>query len=110
MRLEKSPLVEQSCVTGAALSQPIALVILSALATEVETAELKEQLLNHLKEINSQIEAWEKLSTLVILKENWTVENGLLTPTMKMKRNKVEEKYQRNIEKWGNSKELIQFV
>lgn len=98
--------VETVCVGGASQHQPIAFLIL----TEEVRAQLNhknkreeiELAMNELKEkINKSLESHEKLSFMVVIDEPWTMENDLLTPTMKIKRNKIEEKYEPYLEFWG---------
>jgi long-chain acyl-CoA synthetase len=109
MKLEKSSLVEQSCVTGTTLSAPVALICLSELAKSLDKNELEAELAKHLSEVNGQIDGWEKMSALIVVSESWSVENNLLTPTMKMKRNKVEEKYGPRLESWAELRVKIIF-
>jgi long-subunit acyl-CoA synthetase (AMP-forming) len=44
---------------------------------------------------------------VVIVKEDWNIENECLTPTMKIKRPSIEKKYQANFERWYDSPETI---
>ena len=60
-----------------------------------------------MKEINPALEKHERMKKIVIMSEEWTVENNLLTPTMIVKRNVLEKKYESNYENWYNSKENI---
>jgi len=56
--------------------------------------EISESLAKTLKSVNSQLEKHEIMSKVCVAKEEWTVDNGLLTPTLKIKRDRIEAKYQ----------------
>ena len=53
-----------------------------------------------LEVINPKLDSHEKIHNLVVVKKDWTVENKLLTPTMKIKRNAVEKLYNSNYSDW----------
>ena len=59
-----------------------------------------------LKEINATLDSFEKLEKVVVLNEEWTIANNLLTPSLKVKRNEVEKKFQDNYEKWFEMKDI----
>ena len=46
---------------------------------------------------------------MIIVKEPWTVENGLTTPTLKIKRNQVDKKYEKNYKAWHDHKASVLF-
>ena len=53
-----------------------------------------------LDEVNGEIEAFEKLGFLVVVKDRWTIEAGHLTPTMKIKRSSIEGLYRDKLDGW----------
>jgi hypothetical protein len=53
-----------------------------------------------LKEVNSSLDAHEKIYKIIVLKDQWLVENNLLTPSLKIKRNEIEKRYAAFYEKW----------
>jgi len=83
--------IEQACVVGMGIPQPIALVVLSAFGKAKSKEEIALSLSNSLNEVNPNLESYEKLEKVVIMKDDWTMENGLITPTLKVKRNEVEK-------------------
>lgn len=83
--------IEQACVVGMGIPQPIALVVLSASGKAKAKDELITSLSASLREVNPALESYEKLEKVVVMKGDWTVENGLITPTLKVKRNEVEK-------------------
>ena len=105
--------VEACCVTGANLGQPLALVMLNADAAKKAAdaggrAELEASLAGHMKAINETLDPHEQLDCLVVTAEAWTVENDLITPTFKVKRNKIEDRFAANYERWvGASRNVI---
>jgi long-chain acyl-CoA synthetase len=104
--------VEACCVTGANLGQPIGLMMLNdnALKKIAEPAgriELEASLAEHLKGINAVLDPHERLSCLVVMTEAWTVDNDLLTPTLKVKRNRIEDLFAKNYEIWSRLGKLV---
>ncbi|MBK5277384.1 MAG: AMP-binding protein [Bacteroidia bacterium] len=91
MKLLVNTDVEQACVVGMGIPQPIALFVLSAAGKKKSKEQIIQSLSGTLAEINPGLQKYEKLEKAVILKDDWTIENGLLTPTMKVKRNEVEK-------------------
>ena len=89
--------IEQVCVFGSGRKQPIALVVLSQPAKPQSDA-LNKLLEEILEKVNNQLESHQKLDHMIVLKQEWTIENGLLTPTMKIKRNEIEVKFQNYLE------------
>ena len=57
-----------------------------------------EKIKEIIDEINKNLTLVEKIKNFKLLNENFSIENGLLTPTMKVKRNKVIEKYKNILE------------
>ena len=92
-KLAGNPLVEQVCVMGAGLRAPVAVVIPTAAAREMPREDVDSSLEATLHAVNDMLESHEQLSTLYVIDDPWTVENELLTPTMKIKRDKLEARY-----------------
>ena len=105
-RLNGHELIEAVCVTGPSFSQPFALVMLpleehkQVEQNPNEAARVESEMTELLHKVNDQLEAHEKLSCIVVVKELWTMENGFLTPTMKIKRNVIEANYLPKAEGW----------
>src|SRR5690554_929355 len=96
--LMENSLIEQVCVTGTNLKQPISLLVLTPEAAQTPAAELKRSLEKTLRQVNERLESHERLDSLVVVNESWGAENGLLTPTLKIKRSEIEAKYAALIE------------
>lgn len=106
------PKVEVVCVAGANQPQPCALVTLSEEAqAEVDRGGDKTEIENGIAEeldaVNAKVEDHEKLAFAVVVKEPWTMENGMLTPTMKIKRNVIEDHYKDKLPKWYDQKKKV---
>jgi long-chain acyl-CoA synthetase len=112
-KLSTHPAIEVICVTGANLGQPLALLMLNPdAAAKAKSADgkgaLEASLAEHLKAVNTKLDPHEQLDCLVITAEAWSVENDILTPTMKVKRNKIEDIFAANYERWvGMRKKVI---
>lgn len=56
-----------------------------------------------LAQVNRELVGYERLQTLVVTQEPWSIENGMLTPTMKIKRNRIEGAVNDRVEGWYSS-------
>ena len=106
-RLLANPDVEQVCVVGMGIPQPIALMVLSASGKSKSRDAIIESLSQSLTRVNEVLESYEKLETAVVMKGSWTVENGLMTPTLKVKRNEVEKIHLPRYPQWYHEKGLV---
>jgi long-chain acyl-CoA synthetase len=97
--------VEACCVTGAGLRQPIALLMLNEFACQsigssAHRIELDSSLSEHLDKINSTLDPHERLDCFVVMTAPWTVDNDLVTPTLKIKRHRIEDTFATHYEVW----------
>jgi long-chain acyl-CoA synthetase len=111
-KLGTHPAIEACCVTGANLGQPLGLLMLGldAMAnagSDTGRKELGEALAAHLHAVNAQLDPHEQLDCVVVTAEAWTVDNDILTPTMKVKRNKLEELFAKDYERWVSEKQKV---
>ena len=111
-RLGMHPAVEACVVTGANLGQPLGIVMLNAEAAArskdpAARAALETSLKAHLKSINATLDPHEQLKCLVLVTTAWTVDNDIITPTFKVKRNRIEDLYSKNFEAWEASGDKV---
>jgi long-subunit acyl-CoA synthetase (AMP-forming) len=104
-RLQRHASIEMACVAGNGQSQPHGLVMLSdAARKEASDPEgrkrLEASLAAHLAAINGELDAHEQLAFVAVVSEVWQIENGFLTPTLKLKRAKVEDAYGSRAADW----------
>ncbi|HNE49578.1 MAG TPA: AMP-binding protein [Chitinophagales bacterium] len=107
LELSKNTFIEQVCVVGANLPQTMALIVLSEDAKKEDKAALEKSLEELLIDVNHSLEKHEKMKKIIIMQEEWTVDNNLLTPTLKVKRNILEKAKSPNYKKWYNDKAVI---
>ncbi|MDP3132109.1 MAG: AMP-binding acetyl-CoA synthetase, partial [Burkholderiaceae bacterium] len=107
-RLVMHDSVEACVVTGANLGQPLGIVMLAPDAVERCTdaaarAELESSLAQHLKAVNAPLDPHERLQGVVVVTTAWTVDNDVITPTFKVKRNRIEDLYATHYARWEAS-------
>jgi len=107
MKLSANKNIEQVCVVGTQLPQPIAIVVLSERGENKAKADLILSLRTTMEVVNPKLEGHEKIHNFIVVKEDWTVENKLLTPTMKIKRNAIEKLYQDNYKTWYEGERVV---
>lgn len=105
--------IEAVCVAGADFAQPFALLMLSAeLSAAVAhdhtlRGEVDAELRALRDAVNAQVDPHARLDFLAIVRDQWTVENGFITPTMKIKRNEIEKTYAPLFDQWQRRGEPV---
>ncbi|MFL9991803.1 AMP-binding protein [Paraburkholderia sediminicola] len=106
------PKVEAVCVTGPGHPQPFVLAMLAPdakrqmqdrHAREPLTAELQSLL----DSVNAMLEDHEKLGYMVVVADSWSIDNGFLTPTLKIRRSIIEDRYLAKAQKWSKLGQTI---
>jgi long-subunit acyl-CoA synthetase (AMP-forming) len=85
--------LEQVCVLGRGLAQPVALGVLSDIGKAQPREAVQQAFAKLLAAINAKLPTHERVAKLVLTNDAWTIENGLLTPTLKLKRQPMEQRY-----------------
>ena len=85
--------IDQCMVYGDKKNYLVALIVINK-----EYSKEKEKINNIIENINKKLTQVEKIKKIKLINENFSIENGLLTPTMKVKRKKVIEKYKKELE------------
>jgi len=101
--------LSQLCIFGHGLDQPILLATLSELGATMSFTDLERDLENLLDEVNAELNSWETISRIAIVPE-WTIDNAMLTPTMKLKRNRIEDSYRDRISSHPGTERVINFT
>ncbi|MFK7933201.1 MAG: AMP-binding protein [Saprospiraceae bacterium] len=101
--------IEQMCILGLGLPQPVMLVVPSEIGMAKEKSALQAGLDQQLVAVNKTIPNYTKISTIIVVKEPFSVENGCLTPTLKVKRNALNQRYQDKLWGWHEEKDKIVF-
>lgn len=109
LELIKNTKVEQACVVGSGLPNPIALVTLSELGNSSSFSVLSNSLINSVSDLNNRLEKHEKIKKVVVFKDQWTIENNFLTPTLKLKRNLIELDNEHNYLTWYHDEKIVIF-
>ncbi len=109
-RLLKYSQIEMACVLGDNLPQPIGLVTLPENFSANSNNTVVEKLTTILADVNALLEQHERLQALVVLDAPFTIENGALTPTLKVKRNVVEAQVAPFMADWSGATDKIIFA
>lgn len=102
-------MVELSLVSGVGQGAAYALVVPSEasrpkLSDPAFKAEFEHEMQGVLKKVNDQVADYEQLRMIVVVREPWSIDNGCLTPTMKIKRSRIEAVVNDQVETWYQAK------
>ncbi|MBU3737404.1 MAG: AMP-binding protein [Rhodoferax sp.] len=114
-RLNAHPMVELSLVSGVGQAAAYAVVLLAEhlrpLLHQAETRQqVQTELLRLLEEVNRNLADYEQVRMIVVAPEPWTIENGMLTPTMKIRRGRIEANFETELPRWYGSDAKIIWV
>ncbi|RPH61284.1 MAG: AMP-binding acetyl-CoA synthetase, partial [Burkholderiales bacterium] len=114
-RINANPLVELSLVSGVGQSAAYAIVQLAEdlrprVGEPSVRAQVRGELERLLDEVNRGVTEHEKLRMIVVTREPWSIENGFLTPTMKVRRSRIEAAVQPQVERWYADGQKVQWA
>ena len=106
---EENENIEQICIAGLGCPQPLALIVPSELGLAKSKEDLKTSLDSTLKKVNAKLKNDQRVSTIVVVKDIWDVGNDLLTPTLKVKRNRINHRYNSLLNGWHEASDAVVF-
>jgi len=100
--------LDQFIIIGQGLAHPVLVGNLSDMGQQLSEKELTSTLLNALEEINNGFPHYEQVSHIMLSSTPWTIENGLLTPTLKLQRKSIEKHYYQHVCENIDKKGIVQ--
>lgn len=99
--------IEAMCLLGLGMPQPVLIVAPSEVGLAKTASALEDSIQESLIKANTQLANYEKVATCIISKDSLNMEKGTLTPTLKVKRNKVHEIFKEKLADYCNSSEAV---
>lgn len=108
--LAKNDYIEQVCVVGLGIPQPLAMINLSPVGQRADKTEVENAIFESVTELNMTRANYERISTAIIQTEAWSQENGMLTPTLKIKRHSFDKDFGNSYLDWHESSDKVIWV
>ena len=96
----------QICVVGLNCTQPILLAVPTEIAVQNKGV-VSEKLSKVLIDVNEKLDNYKKISKIILVREDWVPENGMTTPTLKIKRAKIDEKFSPMYTDWEKNEKTV---
>lgn len=114
-RLNACPRIETSMVSGVGQPSAYAIVVLAeTVRPQVKDPAFKAQIHAELEQllasVNAELPDYERLQMLVVAPEPWSIENGMLTPTMKIKRARIESAVEPQLDGWYAGQDKVRWA
>lgn len=114
-RLNAHPIIEQSMVSGSGHPQPYAMVVLAEdlrarIGDPAVRAKTHEELARLREDVNRELAPHERLAMIVVAHSPWSIEDGLLTPTMKIRRTSIEDAVAGQVNGWYSAGQTVQWA
>jgi long-subunit acyl-CoA synthetase (AMP-forming) len=105
-------MVEMSMVSGVGQASAYAIVVLAENLRPRQReagvrAQVEAELAQLLQKVNAQVADYEQLRMIVVADEAWSIENGMLTPTMKIRRARIEKAVGGQVERWFGARGAV---
>jgi len=89
----ESEMTEQICLLGRGYSKTVMTCVLGSTARELSREKVEAELRQRVEAVNNEVEKHARIGAVMISTDLWTIDNGILTPTLKIRREKVEERF-----------------
>lgn len=108
--LSKNEYIEQCCVAGLGIPQPLCILNLSEKGKETDREVVNRALSESMSYLNQKLANYERISTIIVDQEEWSEFNNLLTPTLKVKRGQIDDRYSDKFLDWHSHDDSIIWV
>lgn len=98
--------VEMMCLIGLGLPFPILLVVPHDFPN-FDRKRYEKTTEKVIAKMNSELESHEQIKGVLMINDPWSIENGILTPTLKIKRHVLEQKYHDVGQNWPKDKLVV---
>jgi long-chain acyl-CoA synthetase len=95
----ENPHSEQQCLLGRGYSKTVMVTVLTEPARALSSEAVEAAALDTVAHINENIEKHARIGAVIFSKTPWTIENEILTPTMKIRREQIETKFGESAER-----------
>jgi long-chain acyl-CoA synthetase len=92
-RFAENKWTEQICLLGRGYSKTAMVCVLSDIAQEADRSFIEKELLERAAAVNVEVEHHARIGAVIISMEPWSIENGMLTPTLKIRRDEIEKRF-----------------
>ncbi len=99
----RCPWVEQLCLLGRGYSKTVMVCVLSEEARRQDRSRLEADLRARAEALNDSVEKHARIGAVLVASESWTIDDGTLTPTLKLRRPKIESRYGERAESLARS-------
>ena len=89
----ENPYIEQQCLMGRGLSKTVMAAVLTEAAAAKPRETIEASIRDTVGKINESVEKHARIGAVIITREPWSIENEVLTPTLKIRRDKVDERF-----------------
>ena len=88
-----NPYVEQQCLVGLGMTKTIMVAVVSETMRDAPRDVIEASVLETLKQVNGLVEKHARIGGAILTYKPWSIENGVLTPTLKIKRDQISDQF-----------------
>jgi long-chain acyl-CoA synthetase len=92
-KFAKNEWTEQLCLLGRGYSKTVMVCVLSEAAQNMDKSDVEKALIDQAVDVNRKVDKHARIGAVIISKEPWTIENTMLTPTLKIRRDEVDDRF-----------------